>query len=124
MWLPLLGLLTGVVIGLSFSISVPADYARYTAMAILAALDSIMGAVSAELDGRYENDVFVTGLFTNMLLAGGLTFLGDRLGVELYFAAIVGFGARIFNNLAIVRRHFIIRLRQWNRERAGQEQNG
>jgi small basic protein len=119
MWLPLLGLFTGVVIGLSFSISIPPDYARYTAMAILAALDSIMGAVSAELDGRYENDVFVTGLFSNMLLAGGLTFLGDRLGVELYFAAIVGFGARIFNNLAIVRRHFIIRLRQRNRVRAG-----
>lgn len=117
MWLPLLGLLTGVVIGLSFSISVPADYARYTAMAILAAMDSILGAVAAELDGRYENDVFVTGLFTNMLLAGGLTFLGDRLGVELYYAAIVAFGARMFNNLAIVRRHFILRFRQWRRLR-------
>ena len=91
------------------------------AMAILAAMDSIMGAVSAELDGRYENDVFVTGLFTNMLLAGGLTFLGDRLGVELYFAAIVAFGARIFNNLAIVRRHFVARLRQWHRAGIGQD---
>lgn len=120
MWLPLLGLLTGVIIGLSFSFSVPADYARYTGMAILAAIDSILGAVSAELDGRYENDVFVTGLFTNMLLAGALTFLGDRLGVELYFAAIVAFGARIFNNMAIVRRHFVARLRHWQRVRAGQ----
>lgn len=120
MWLPLLGLVTGVIIGLSFSLSVPADYARYTAMAILAALDSILGAISAELDGRYENDVFVTGLFTNMLLAGGLTFLGDRLGVELYFAAIVAFGARLFNNLAIVRRYFVARLRQRQRLKAGQ----
>jgi small basic protein len=120
MWLPLLGLLTGVVIGLSFSISVPADYARYTGMAILAAMDSILGAVSAEVDGRYENDIFVAGLFSNMLLAGTLTYLGDRLGVELYFAAIVAFGARMFNNLAIVRRHFIARLRQWQRLKAGQ----
>ena len=122
MWLPLLGLLTGVVIGLSFSISVPADYARYTGMAILAAMDSILGAVSAEVDGRYENDIFVAGLFTNMLLAGTLTYLGDRLGVELYFAAIVAFWARMFNNLAIVRRHFVGRLRQWQRLRAGQGQ--
>jgi len=120
MWLPLLGLLTGVVIGLSFSISVPADYARYTAMAILAAIDSIMGAISAELDGRYENDVFVTGLFSNMLVAGGLTFLGDRLGVEMYYAAIVAFGARIFNNLAIARRHFVVRFRRWQGLKANQ----
>ena len=120
MWLPLLGLLTGVVIGLSFSISVPADYARYTGMAILAAMDSILGGVSAEVDGRYENDIFVAGLFTNMLLAGTLTYLGDRLGVELYFAAIVAFGARMFNNLAIVRRHFVAKLRQRQRLKAGQ----
>jgi len=83
-------------------------------------MDSILGAIAAELDGKYENDVFVAGLFTNMLLAGALTFLGDRLGVELYFAAIVAFGARIFNNLAIVRRHFVTRLRRWQRLRAGQ----
>jgi adenosylhomocysteinase len=41
---------------------------------------------------------------TNMLLAGLLTLLGDRLGVDLYIAAIVAFGVRIFNNLAIIRR--------------------
>ena len=120
MWLPLLGLLTGVIIGLSFSFTVPADYSRYTGMAILAAMDSILGAIVAELDGRYENDIFVAGLFTNMLLAGTLTYLGDRLGVELYFAAIVAFGARMFNNLAIVRRHFVTRLRERQRLKAGQ----
>ncbi len=120
MWLPLLGLLTGVMIGLSFNVAVPADYARYTGMAILAAMDSILGAIAAELDRRYENDVFVTGLFTNMLLAAALTYLGDRLGVDLYVAPIVAFGARIFNNLAIVRRHFVARFRQWQRLRIDQ----
>ena len=41
------------------------------------------------------------------LLAAGLTFLGDRLGVELYYAAIVAFGVRLFNNLARIRRHLL-----------------
>jgi len=36
-----------------------------------------------------------------------LTYLGDRLGVELHLAAIVAFGVRLFNNLAIIRRRFL-----------------
>ena len=109
MWLPALGLLAGIVAGLLFSLSIPADYARYTAIAVLAALDSILGAARAELESQYDNRVFISGLLTNMLLAGLLTFLGDRLGVELYFAAIVAFGARLFNNMGIIRRRLLLR---------------
>jgi len=109
MWLPALGLLGGIVIGLIFSLSIPADYARYTAIAVLAGLDSILGAARAELEGQYDNRIFISGLVTNMLLAGLLTFLGDRLGVELYFAAIVAFGARLFNNTGIIRRRLLLR---------------
>jgi len=107
MWLPIIGLLLGIAIGFVFSLSIPAQYARYTAMAILAALDSVLGAVRAELQGEYDNRVFLSGLVTNALLAAGLTFLGDRLGVQLETAAIVAFGVRLFNNLAIIRRRFI-----------------
>jgi small basic protein len=104
MWLPLVGLLIGIIIGSVFSLQIPAPYSRYTAMAILAALDSVLGALRAELQGKYDNRVFLTGFFGNAVLAAGLTFLGDRMGVELYLAAIVAFGVRLFNNLAIVRR--------------------
>jgi len=103
-WLPLLGLLIGLALGTALSITVPARYSRYTAMAILAALDSVLGAARAGLEGSFDNRIFLSGFFTNILLAGGLTFLGDRLGVELYMAAIVAFGVRLFNNLARIRR--------------------
>jgi len=109
MWLPVIGLLLGILAGVVFSISIPVDYARYTAIAILAALDSILGAVRSELEGTYDNEIFVSGLASNMLLAGLLTFLGDRLGVDLYLAAIVAFGVRLFNNLAVVRRYLLLR---------------
>ncbi|TAK20216.1 MAG: DUF1290 domain-containing protein [Chloroflexota bacterium] len=107
MWLPALGLLAGIVIGLIFSLSIPADFARYTAIGVLAGLDSILGAARAELEGRYDNRIFISGLVTNILLAGMLTFLGDRLGVDLSIAAIVGFGGRLFTNLGAIRRHII-----------------
>jgi len=91
MWLPVIGLLLGIIIGSVFSVSIPAQYSRYTAM----------------VEGEYRNRVFVSGFFANALLAAGLTFLGDRLGVELYYAAIVAFGVRLFNNLARIRRHLL-----------------
>ena len=107
MWLPIIGLLVGIVIGSIFSITIPAPYSRYTAIAILAASDSILGATRAYLEGQYDNRVFISGFCINALLAGFLTFVGDRLGVELYYAAIVAFGVRLFNNLALIRRHFL-----------------
>lgn len=106
-WLPILGLLVGLALGMAFSLTIPADYSRYTAMALLAALDSVLGAVRAELDGEFDNRIFLTGFFANIILASVLTFLGDRLGVELYIAAIVAFGVRMFNNLAIIRRQLL-----------------
>ena len=109
-WLPLLGLLIGLMLGLAFSLSIPPEYSRYTATGILAALDSLLGAARAELDGSFDNRIFLSGFFANIVLAGLLTFLGDRLGVDLYVAAIVAFGVRIFNNLAIIRRQMLARL--------------
>ena len=108
-WLSLLGLVMGLAIGWIFSISVPVGYSRYTAVVILAAADSVLGAIRAELVGEYNNQIFITGFFGNVLLAGVLTFLGDRLGVELYYAAIFAFGVRLFDNLARIRRQLLAR---------------
>ena len=89
----------GVVLGLLSPVTIPITYARYTAVALLAALDSIFGAFKAYIAGTFEPRVFFSGLITNMTLAGGLTYFGDKLGVDLSIAAIVAFGVRIFNNL-------------------------
>jgi len=107
MWLPVIGLLVGVAISYLLSITIPAQYSRYTAMAILAASDSVLGAARAHLEGQYDNRIFISGFCVNAILAGFLTFVGDRLGVELYYAAIVAFGVRLFNNLGMIRRHFL-----------------
>jgi small basic protein len=113
MWLPLIGLLLGLVIGSIFSIRIPAAYARYTALAILAALDSVLGALRADMQDQYDNLIFVSGLVINAFLAVLLTIIGDRLGVELYLAAVIAFGVRMFNNLAVIRRLLVYRSRRW-----------
>jgi small basic protein len=65
------------------------------------------------MEGQYDNMIFVTGFVANACLAVLLTLLGDRLGIELYYAAILAFGVRMFNNLAILRRLLITRFRSW-----------
>ena len=44
---------------------------------------------------------------TNTLVAVALTFVGDRLGIDLYLVALFAFGLRIFQNVALIRRHFL-----------------
>jgi small basic protein len=105
--LPLAGLLVGVLLGLVLDVQVGFDVSRYSAVAILAALDSVLGAVRAELDGVYDNRIFISGFVTNAIVAVILTFIGDRLGLDLYLVALITFGLRIFNNVALIRRHYI-----------------
>jgi small basic protein len=97
----------GVLLGLLLQVNVSFELARYSAVAIVAALDSVLGAVRAELDGVYDNRIFISGFVTNAVLAVLLTFIGDRLGLDLYLVALVTFGPRIFQNVALIRRHFL-----------------
>ena len=107
MWLPIIGLVLGIAIGLVVSLPIPAAYAAYVALAILATLDAVMGGVRAELQGEYDNQVFLSGWLTTLAMALGLVFVGNQLNTALYIAAIAAFGIRIFNNLAIIRRRFL-----------------
>lgn len=107
MWLPLIGLALGIALGLVLNVNVSPDLARYSAVAILAGLDSVLGAIRAELDAHYDNRIFLSGFITNALVAVALTFVGDRLGIDLYLVALFAFGLRIFQNVALIRRHFL-----------------
>jgi len=106
-FLPLVGLVVGVVAGYLLNVNVGFEFTRYTAVAILAAMDSVLGAVRAELDGVYDNRIFISGFITNAIVAVILTFIGDRLSLDLYLVALINFGFRIFNNVALIRRHFV-----------------
>ncbi|MGM7701081.1 small basic family protein [Pseudalkalibacillus sp. Hm43] len=104
MWLPVLGLLIGLLLGFMSEIRIPDEYTSYLSIAVLAALDTLFGGIRAQLQKTFDDQVFITGFFFNILLAAGLAFLGVHLGVDLYLAAIFAFGVRLFNNIAVIRR--------------------
>mgnify|MGYP000931448228 CR=1 FL=1 len=108
MWLLIVFcLFIGLAIGFQMPVLLPMVLAKYMSIAILAALDSVFGGIRAYMDDGFDNTIFISGFFVNTLLAAGLAYIGDKLGAELYLAAVVVFGARIFQNLAIIRRYLV-----------------
>ena len=107
MALPIAGLIIGLLIGTIFPIRIPPEYAKFASIALLASLDSVFGGLRAGIEEKFDNTVFITGFFTNALLAAGLAYIGERLGIDLYYVALLAFGLRIFQNLAIIRRYFL-----------------
>ena len=102
--IPILGLVVGILIGIFIPYNISPRYSNYVAVAILAALDSVFGGIVATLKKNFDMKVFLSGFFGNALLAGGLAYVGDQLGIQLYLAAIFAFGNRLFLNFAIIRR--------------------
>ncbi|WP_054694518.1 small basic family protein [Syntrophomonas palmitatica] len=100
-------LLVGLLIGFQMPFLIPMVYAKYMSIAVLAALDSVFGGIRGYMEDGFDNVIFISGFVVNTLLAAGLAYLGDRLGVELYLAAVVVFGVRIFQNLGIIRRYLL-----------------
>ena len=107
MILPILGLLVGILLGTLTPVSVPLAYAKFFSVALLSALDSVFGGLRAAAGGKFDNAVFISGFFLNALLAAFLVYVGDRLGIDLYYVALLAFGLRSFKNLAILRRHML-----------------
>jgi small basic protein len=103
----LLGLVLGVVIGLVLEPTVPVWLDPYLPIAVVAALDAVFGALRAFLDGIFDDKVFVVSFVSNVLIAGLIVYLGDKLGVggQLSTGVIVVLGIRIFSNVAAIRRH-------------------
>jgi small basic protein len=106
-----IGLLLGIIVGIGVDFPIPLEWTRYTAVIIIGMLDALFGAIKASMNkDEYNTWIFFTGLVFNILLALGITFLGDKMGLDLYLAATFVFTFRIFSNLGATRR---VLLEKW-----------
>ncbi len=108
----ILGLIVGVGIGLYIPLTIAAGYSLYLSVGILAALDSVVGAIRANMENKFDSAIFLSGFILNSLIAMFLAYVGDLLGIPLYYAAVFAFGMRLFNNLARIRRDVIFKYRE------------
>lgn len=110
------GIVAGVTLGIFVTLEIPAVIARYVSLALLASFDTLIGGLKSYLKREFDEWIFVSGFVANSLLAAFISFLGDRLGIELYLAVILVFGMRIFQNLAELRHVLISMLKRAKKE--------
>ena len=105
----LIGLVIGIVAGLVLEPAVPLWFEPYLPIAVIAALDAVVGAARALLDGVFRDRVFVISFLSNVLVAAFIVWIGDLLGVgtQMSTGVVVVLTMRIFSNAAAIRRHIL-----------------
>ena len=89
----IIAIVIGCIIGALIGMNVPMisyTYSTFLAIAVVAALT-----------------IFISGFFCNSILSIALTYLGQKLNLDIYLAALVVFVGRMFTNLTIIRRYYI-----------------
>lgn len=95
----------GIITGLN--VEIPLSYSNYIAVAILACLDSVFGAFSANVEKKFSMSVFLSGFVGNALVAILLVFIGEKLNVDIFLAAVIVFSTRLLNNFSSIRRFLL-----------------
>ena len=102
----LIGCIAGVILGINAP-TISYTYSSFLAIGVLAALDSVFGGISSVLNKNFDLKIFISGFFCNAILSMLLTYLGQKLNVDIYLAAIFVFVSRMFLNLTIIRKFYI-----------------
>ena len=114
-----IGCILGAIVGF-YAPVIPYTYSSYLAIGIVAALDTVFGGITSSLNGKFDFKTFVSGFFGNAILSILLTYLEEKLNVDIYLAAIVVFVGRMFNNLGTIRRYYI---EKWTAKKDKKTQN-
>ena len=102
----IIGCIIGALIGMNAPV-IPYTYSTFLAIAVVAALDSVFGGITSVLKKNFDLVIFISGFFANSILSIVLTYLGQKLNLDIYLAALVVFVGRMFTNLTIIRRHYL-----------------
>jgi small basic protein len=104
---PIVGGLLGFMGVYLSQYTIPPVVAPYLSLAALAGLDAVCGGVRSGVEGKFQDNILLTGFAINTVLAAALAYLGDRIGVNLHLAAVVLLGGRVFTNLSLIRRYWL-----------------
>jgi len=96
--------IVGFVVVYFSNLTISPDYGAYVSIAALAGLDAVIGGIRAVQSNSFKSKIFLSGFLVGVVIAVALTWFGERIGVEIFLAAVFVFVSRIMNNLSIIRR--------------------
>lgn len=100
----LLGIIVGVLIGTlsKFGLYIDSTYSIYMLLLILAIINSIFTLITKKNIENFKISYCFIYIFIDIIIAVGIGFLSDKLGLPLYLAAIFAFGNNIYKNLSLL----------------------
>lgn len=106
-FLPIVAIFVGACLAFLLKVPIKGIEGQYLAVACLAGLDTVLGGIRSGLEGKFQNNVFLTGFFGNVIIAFFLAWLGEQIYINLFLAVALVLGARIFTNLSLIRRFLL-----------------
>ena len=114
--MPLLAVIVGFVVGLQVAAPIPQIYVSYLGLAVIGGIDTVLGGYRSSLEGKFNSSIFITGFLGNILMGSALAWLGEQMGINLFLVVAFVYGARVFNNLIIIRRILLTRWSDWREQ--------
>ena len=111
----------GYIVG--SDVIVPYAFTEYVAVAVMAFLDSLFSGISLNMQKKFNIPEFLSSFFLNAIIAIFLVYLGNKLNVNIYLAAIIVFTWRMFNNFNIIQKILIENLRVKVREKKNRKKS-
>jgi small basic protein len=106
MLIALVGIIIGMLIGLTLTYSYNAAFTIYITLTILILIQSLLRIIKNESIGLniYKEIILIV---SEIIFAGLLAYIGEKLGISLYLAIVLSFGLRIFNDFNLIVKKFI-----------------
>lgn len=95
--------IAGLIASLFLPVSTPYQVALFVAVGYLTVIDSLAGALRADLAGDFSWAIFWSGILFNIIVGVAIAYLGFLLGLELYLGVVVFYTWRLIENIRAIR---------------------
>ncbi|WP_296895824.1 small basic family protein [uncultured Megamonas sp.] len=95
--------LLGGIIGHMMPIIIPVEYNKLFSVAILAGIESVCNAFRSIIKEKFNSKIFVMNFFVNVIIVVLFVFIGDNLGLDLYYVVLLALGFKLLQDLDIVK---------------------
>ena len=101
----IVGLSAGLMIGSMINIELV--HTKILIMLFMVSLDSLIGGLKSMDKTSFNDSLLISGFFINFTAGLILLYVGDKVDINLYYAALIALTIRILKNFSVLRRHIL-----------------
>lgn len=95
--------LFGGITGYFTPIVIPTEYNKLFSVAILAGIETVFNGIKMLVKDRFDSRLFIYNFFVNVCIAVTFVFVGDNLGLNLYYVVLLALGFRLLQDLDVIK---------------------